>query len=50
MKRVYADTTIGIKKSLFERPIDLSMEIDCQKFEDILSESDSTITYDDDIY
>ena len=50
MKRVYADTTIGIKKTLFERPADLNMEIDCQKFEDVMSESDSTIIYDDDIY
>ncbi len=50
MKRVYADTAIGIQKTLFERPVDLSMEIDCQKFEDVLTQSDSTIIYDDDIY
>lgn len=50
MKRVYADTTLGIKKTLFERPADLNMEIDCQKFADVMSESDSTIIYDDDIY
>lgn len=50
MQKVYADTTLGIEKSFFDRPAQLSMEIDCQKFADIVSSSDSTIIYDDDIY
>lgn len=50
MQQVYADTTLGIKKSFFDRPAELSMEIDCQKFTDVLSTSDSTIIFDDEIY
>ncbi len=50
MKDVYADSTLNIQKTLFERPPNLSMEIDCQKFTDVLTTSDSTIIYDDDIY
>lgn len=50
MQKIYADTTLGIEKSFFDRPAQLSMEIDCQKFADIVSSSDSTIIYDDDIY
>lgn len=50
MQRVYADTTLGIKKSFFDRPAQLSMEIDCQKFADIVSSSDSTVIYDNEIY
>ncbi len=50
MQKVYADTTLGIKKSFFDRPAELSMEIDCQKFTNILSTSDSTIIFDDEIY
>lgn len=50
MQQVYADTTLGIEKSFFDRPAELSMEIDCQKFADVLSTSDSTIIFDDEIY
>jgi len=50
MQKVYADSTLGIQKSFFDRPADLSMEIDCQKFTDIMSTSDSTIIFDDEIY
>ncbi|MBO3698892.1 penicillin-binding protein 1A [Roseivirga sp. E12] len=50
MQKVYADTTLGIEKSFFDRPAELSMEIDCQKFTDVLSTSDSTIIFDDEIY
>lgn len=50
MQKVYADTTIGIQKTFFERPAELNMEIDCQKFEDILTPTDSTIIFDDEIY
>jgi len=50
MKKVYSDSTLNIQKTLFERPPNLSMEIDCQKFEDVLNSSDSTDIYDDDIY
>lgn len=50
MQKVYADTTLGIQKSFFDRPAQLSIEIDCQKFADIVSSSDSTIIYDDEIY
>ncbi len=50
MQKVYADTTIGIQKTFFDRPVQISMEIDCQKFDDILSSSDSTEIYDDEIY
>ncbi|OEK06869.1 penicillin-binding protein 1A [Roseivirga misakiensis] len=50
MQKVYADSTIGIERSFFDRPADLNREIDCQKFADIVSPSDSTIIYDDEIY
>lgn len=50
MKNIYSDSTLSIEKTLFERPPNLSMEIDCQKFTDILTRSDSTIIFDDDIY
>lgn len=49
LKDIYADSTLNLQKTLFERPPNLSMEIDCQKFVDVLSTSDTTI-YDDDIY
>ncbi|NVJ47522.1 MAG: transglycosylase domain-containing protein [Cytophagia bacterium] len=49
LQKVYADSSLHIQKTLFERPPNLSMEIDCQKFVDVLSTSDTTI-YDDDIY
>ena len=50
MQNVYADSSLGIEKTLFERPPNLSMEIDCAKFTEVLSTGDSTIIYDDDIY
>ena len=50
MKNIYSDSTLAIQKTLFERPPNLSMEIDCQKFTDVLTRSDSTIIFDDDIY
>jgi len=50
MQSVYADSTLGIERSFFDRPAQLNMEIDCQKFADIVSPSDSTIIYDDEIY
>ncbi|NVK84101.1 MAG: transglycosylase domain-containing protein [Cytophagia bacterium] len=49
LKDIYADSTLNLQKTLFERPPNLSMEIDCQKFVDVLNTSDTTI-YDDDIY
>ncbi|PIQ48010.1 MAG: hypothetical protein COW03_12400 [Cytophagales bacterium CG12_big_fil_rev_8_21_14_0_65_40_12] len=53
-EKVYKDTTLNIKKAKFPKPANLSLEIDCQRFTDILSpqdtsRSDSTI-YDPEIY
>lgn len=52
LSKVYADSTIGFEKTLFERPNDLNMEIDCSLFEKIAAPSDTTdtIIFDDDIY
>jgi penicillin-binding protein 1A len=52
MQKVYADSTIGFEKTLFKRPNNLNMEIDCKLFEEIATPSDSTntIIFDDDIY
>lgn len=50
LKDVYADSTLNLKKTLFERPVGLSMEIDCQKFTDVLTTTDTSNIYDDDIY
>lgn len=50
MQDVYADSTLNIQKTLFERPPNLSMEIDCARFTEVLDASDSTVMYDDDIY
>uniref|UniRef100_UPI004047B468 penicillin-binding protein 1A n=2 Tax=Roseivirga sp. TaxID=1964215 RepID=UPI004047B468 len=53
-EKVYKDTSLNIRKAKFPRPANLSLEIDCQRFTDILSpqdtsRSDSTI-YDPEIY
>lgn len=51
LSKVYADSTIGFEKTLFERPVDLDMEIDCSLFEQIATPSDtSDIIFDDEIY
>ncbi|WP_420384817.1 penicillin-binding protein 1A [Roseivirga sp.] len=50
MQDIYADSTLNIQKTLFERPPNLSMEIDCARFTEVLDASDSTVMYDDDIY
>jgi penicillin-binding protein 1A len=51
LAKVYADSTIGFGKTLFERPADLDMEIDCSLFERIPNPSDSSdVIFDDDIY
>ncbi len=51
LTKVYADSTIGFEKTLFERPSELDMEIDCSLFEQIATPSDtSDIIFDDDIY
>jgi penicillin-binding protein 1A len=53
-QKVYKDTTLNIRKAKFPKPANLSLEIDCQRFADILDSqdnvrSDSTI-YDPEIY
>ncbi|MFT7030996.1 MAG: penicillin-binding protein 1A, partial [Marinoscillum sp.] len=53
-QKVYKDTTLNIRKAKFPKPANLSLEIDCQRFADILDtqdnvRSDSTI-YDPEIY
>lgn len=50
LQKVYADKSLGIEKSLFDRPSNLSMEIDCSQFQQAETGSDSTMIYDDDIY
>lgn len=52
LSKVYADSTLGFEKTLFERPENLKMEIDCSLFEQIAIPSDTTdtIIFDDDIY
>jgi len=52
LSKVYGDSTIGFEKTLFERPQNLNMEIDCSLFEQIAAPSDTTdtIIFDDDIY
>ena len=51
LTKVYADSTIGFKKTVFERPTGLDMEIDCSLFEQIATPSDtSDIIFDDEIY
>ena len=49
LQDIYADSTLNLQKTVFQRPPNLSMEIDCQKFVDVLTPTDTTI-YDDDIY
>jgi len=52
-EKVYKDTSINLQKGLFERPANLQMEIDCQKFQDILVPQDTTsgsTIYDPEIY
>jgi len=49
LQDIYADSTLNLQKTIFQRPPNLSMEIDCQKFVDVLTPTDTTI-YDDDIY
>ena len=53
-QKVYKDSSLNIRKAPFPKPANLSLEIDCQRFADILtpqdtSRSDSTI-YDPEIY
>lgn len=52
LSKVYADSSLGFEKTLFERPENLKMEIDCSLFEQIAIPSDTTdtIIFDDDIY
>ena len=52
-EKVYKDTSINLQKGIFERPTNLQMEIDCQKFQDILVPQDTTsgsTIYDPEIY
>ena len=50
-EKVYKDESIGLEKGLFDRPADLSLEIDCQKFQDVLTPQDTSSTiYDKEIY
>ncbi|WP_071387074.1 penicillin-binding protein 1A [Roseivirga seohaensis] len=52
-EKVYKDTSINLQKGVFERPANLQMEIDCQKFQDILAPQDTTsgsTIYDPEIY
>lgn len=49
LKDIYGDSTLNLQKTVFQRPPNLSMEIDCQKFADVLTPADTAI-YDDDIY
>ena len=52
MQKVYADESLGIEKSFFDRPAQLNMEIDCARFEQVLAPKDTTdnIIFEDDIY
>lgn len=50
LKDIYSDSTLNLQKTRFERPPNLSMEIDCARFTEVLSSGDSTVIYDDDIY
>lgn len=34
MKKIYADKSLGLKKSAFEKPENLSVEINCSKYQD----------------
>ncbi len=50
-EKVYKDESIGLEKGGFKRPEGLSLEIDCQKFIDVLTPQDSTSTiYEKEIY
>ena len=52
-EKVYKDKSIGLEKGLFKRPEGLSLEIDCQKFLDIITPRDSTSNstiYEKEIY
>lgn len=53
-EKVYKDTTLNIEKGVFPRPAKISLEIDCQKFQDILIPQDTThrdsTIYDPEIY
>jgi penicillin-binding protein 1A len=44
MDDVYADTTTGIRKSMFNRPSRMSMELDCRKFNATDMQDDSIQT------
>ncbi|MEC7752834.1 transglycosylase domain-containing protein [Roseivirga sp. UBA1976] len=50
LQKIYADNTLSIEKTFFERPPNLSIEVDCQKFADVLTTTDTSNIYDDDIY
>lgn len=53
-QKVYKDTTLNIRKAKFPKPANLSLEIDCQRFTDILSPQDTSLSdstiYDPEIY
>ena len=47
MERVYSDSETGITKGNFPKPIrKLSVEIDCDQYDDITEDSDSVVIED----
>ena len=54
MDQVYKDSTLNVTPGPFPKPEQISMEIDCQKYENLFNTQDTTLTdsiaYDDDIY